>query len=171
MSNDLEVSLTVKQGAGRVPFAAVEYNINGEKNTVVYRSENKHSNDMFLDVLNYSVFKDLEKVASQFDNIKINLDKNKFSKLLDTGAPIYERDENVLNYAMSVNSRLENIRSQSNVSMSFDHENVAHIYNGTLSYENMSSLQNEKIQLFMEALLSLKMKIRIFHFKLNLLKK
>lgn len=146
MSRNLEVSLSVKQSKGKIPFAAVQFKDDNETKTLIFRAGQKHLNEMFIDVLNFSVLKEIEAIADKYDNIQLNLDKNKYTGLIKTGNYIgNDKDQNSVQKTAKLYQNLLSIHSKTNLNCSFEHKDVTHIYNEVLSYDEMSALSEVKL--------------------------
>lgn len=149
MSNKLNVSVSLKSGSNRIAYAAVVYDDGENKQTIIYKSSQNHLNDVFLDVLNHAVLKDIETISTNYSEINVNLNKNKFSKLLSEGKGLVnERDIETIRKSEALYDRLLSIKSKTNIVFDFDHMKIASIYNEELSYDNMSKfseLKNNKV--------------------------
>ena len=51
MSKELTVSVSLKSGPKKVPYAAVEYNDGENSQTIIYKASSRHLNEMFADVV------------------------------------------------------------------------------------------------------------------------
>lgn len=148
MANNLEVSMSVKYASGKIPFAAVEYKDNQETKTVIYRSSQKHLNEMFVDVLNFAVLKEVLNKIDNYDAIVMNLDKNKYSRMIRDGSDpssLNEKEIHVIQKTMSMYNKFLNITEKKPFHPNFEHANVDHLYNDTLNSEKLKSLLDTKI--------------------------
>lgn len=145
MSKELTVSVSLKSGPKKVPYAAVEYKDGEQVQTIVYKAGTRHLNEMFADVLNLAILKDIKSVAENYDHIQLNLNRNKFSKLIEDGQPIInERDIDTVKKAESIYNHLLDIKSKTNIGVSFEHSNIANIYNEVLSYDKLSDYNEQQ---------------------------
>lgn len=150
MKNNIEISITTKQAAGRIPFAAVEIKEGENIKTTIYRCGQKHLNEMFIDLLNLKVLKDLEKNIESYSSVKLNLDKNKFTPLIRDGRALTnEKDPTTIQKTMSLYDRLLSIRNQTDFTVSFEHDNVTHLYNEVLSADNMKNNMEQRMGVVM----------------------
>lgn len=146
MSRELTVSVSLKSGPKKIPYAAVEYNDGQQTQTIIYKASTRHLNEMFADVLNLSILKDIKSVAENYDSINLNLNRNKFSKLIESGQPLLnEKDVETIKKAESIYNHLLDIKAKSNINISFEHANIANIYNDVLNYEKLNDYNEKQV--------------------------
>ena len=146
MSKELTVSVSLKSGPKKVPYAAVEYNDGENSQTIIYKASSRHLNEMFADVLNLSILKDIKSIAGNYDSIHLNLNRNKFSKLIESGQPLLnEKDVETIKKAESIYNHILDIKSKTNLNVSFEHADIANIYNEVLNYEKLNDYNERQV--------------------------